>query len=375
MKGMSLVLSLLWVGCTVPAWAWQGAAPGRAQVTGSVESANTQASQLILKTDKGESITVTTTDRTQILHVPPGVTDIQKATRMTLTDLAKGDRLVVYYRGAAGDKAVQATSVVVRTSADMAEIAKQELADWRRRGTVGIVTATDPAAKTIALKAGSRTVTVTVSDKTEYHRYSLDSAKPADAKVSSFAEIKVGDQAHVLGNKNADGTGTTAEQIYAGTFRQLAATVVSVNAASGEMQVHDLAAKNKKEVITVRVDSDSTMKKLDPLLAAQLGRRYGAGRGDQEQAAARGGGAPGRGGRGGGDVGQMLDRLPAIQVSELKTGDAVMVSTTMGSDPSRVTVIMLLAGVEPLLTAAPNATRDIMSGWNLGGGGGGGEGN
>jgi hypothetical protein len=27
------------------------------------------------------------------------------------------------------------------------------------------------------------------------------------------------------------------------------------------------------------------------------------------------------------------------------------------------------------LRAAPTATRDIMSGWNLGGGGGGGEGN
>jgi hypothetical protein len=25
--------------------------------------------------------------------------------------------------------------------------------------------------------------------------------------------------------------------------------------------------------------------------------------------------------------------------------------------------------VEPLLTASPNAVRDIMSGWNLGGGG------
>jgi hypothetical protein len=34
-----------------------------------------------------------------------------------------------------------------------------------------------------------------------------------------------------------------------------------------------------------------------------------------------------------------------------------------------VTAITLLAGVEPLLTASPNATRDIMSGWNLGGGG------
>jgi hypothetical protein len=69
----------------------------------------------------------------------------------------------------------------------------------------------------------------------------------------------------------------------------------------------------------------------------------------------------------------MLDRLPAMPLSALKAGDAVMVSTTMGSDPTHVTVIMLLAGVEPILTAAPSAARDIMSGWNLGGGGG--EGN
>ena len=56
--------------------------------------------------------------------------------------------------------------------------------------------------------------------------------------------------------------------------------------------------------------------------------------------------------------------------SELKPGDAIMVSTTQGTEAGRVTAIMLLAGVEPLLTASPTATRDIMSGWNLGGGGG-----
>ena len=87
----------------------------------------------------------------------------------------------------------------------------------------------------------------------------------------------------------------------------------------------------------------------------------------------RGGGM--RGGGGGGDIGQMLDRLPAMPLAELKVGDAIMVSTTQGSDPGRVTAITLLAGVEPLLTASPTATRDIMSGWNLGGGGAGGEGN
>src|ERR1035441_5948670 len=198
MKGTFLFLSLLWVGCSAYAEAPQGTAAPRAQVAGTVTSVAAQASQLVMKTDKGDSITVTTTDKTVILHMPAGVTDVQKGTKMTVGELAAGDRVLAYYKGAAGDKAVQATSLVVRTSADLGEIAKQELADWRKRGTVGTVTATDPAAKTITLKVGSKTVTVTASDKTEYHRYSLDSAKPADAKVSSFAEIKVGDQAHVL---------------------------------------------------------------------------------------------------------------------------------------------------------------------------------
>ena len=142
------------------------------------------------------------------------------------------------------------------------------------------------------------------------------------------------------------------------------------------MQVKDLATKKP---LTIRVDSDSVMKKLDPDTSARLARQYGPGRGQGAEGSApdgrggqRGGGGGGRGG--GGDLSQILDRLPAIPLAELKAGDAVMVSTTMGSDPSHVTAVMLLSGVEPLITAAPNAARDIMSGWNLGGGGGG-EGN
>ena len=66
---------------------------------------------------------------------------------------------------------------------------------------------------------------------------------------------------------------------------------------------------------------------------------------------------------------------PAITLADLKAGDAIMVKTTAGSGSGPGTAVMLIAGVEPILTAAPNSTRDIMSGWNLGGGGGGGEGN
>ena len=369
MRTIFWAFSILCVACPVYVLAAQGTTAPRAQITGTVSSVTASSNELILKTDKGESVTVTITDKTAILHLAPGVTDPTKATKMTLAELSAGDRVVAYYHGAAGDKSIQATTLAVRTSADLGEIAKAELADWKKRGTVGIVTATDPAAKTLTLKVGSKTIMVTVSDKTEYHRYSLDSARPADAKPCSFAEIKIGDQAHVLGNKNEDGTSTTAESIYAGEFRQLAATVVSVNAATGEMQVKDLATKKS---LTIKVDADSTLKKLDPVMAAQLARRYGAGR--NQAAPPGGGGGQGRGGRGGGDIGQLLDRLPAVPVTDLKAGDAVMVSTTMGTDPSHVTLIMLLAGVEPLLTASPNATRDIMSGWNLGGAGGG-EGN
>ena len=177
-------------------------------------------------------------------------------------------------------------------------------------------------------------------------------------KPSSFAEIKSGDQVNVLGNRGDDGS-VTAEVIYAGSFRQIAATIVSIDPAAHEMQVTDLATKKP---LTIRIAPESTMKKLPEQMAQGLARRYQGGRGG-------GPAAPGGGGGRGNDIGAMLERLPALTLSELKAKDAIMVSTTQGSDPGKVTAITLLAGVEPILTAAPTATRDIMSGWNLGGGG------
>ena len=82
MKSMLLVLSLLWVECSVHPLAAQSAQ--RAQVAGAVASVTASAGQFVLKTDKGDSIEVTTTDKTLILHMPAGVTDVTKATRMTV---------------------------------------------------------------------------------------------------------------------------------------------------------------------------------------------------------------------------------------------------------------------------------------------------
>ena len=70
---------------------------------------------------------------------------------------------------------------------------------------------------------------------------------------------------------------------------------------------------------------------------------------------------------------QMLSRAPAIQFSDLKKGDAVMLVATQGSGSTTPTAITLLAGVDAILSASPKGsdTSTILSPWNLGGGNGG----
>jgi hypothetical protein len=239
--------------------------------------------------------------------------------------------------------------VIAMSRSDLTQQRLREQEEWQKRGVAGTVSAVDPGANTFTIKSGAKSVAVQPSGKTEYRRYAPDSVKFSEARPSSLAEIKVGDQVRVLGDKGGDGASIAAERIVSGSFRQIAATISSVKAEAGEIVVKDLATK---KTLTVRVNSDSTMRKLPPAMAAAWARRYQPGAATGE------------------NTGQALDRLPAMPLSELKPGDAIMLSSTTGSDPARVTAVMLLAGVEPLLTASPTATRDIMSGWNLGGGDG-----
>ena len=58
----------------------------------------------------------------------------------------------------------------------------------------------------------------------------------------------------------------------------------------------------------------------------------------------------------------MLNRAPAIQLADLKKGDAVMLVSTDGA--TDVTAITLLAGVEPLLES-PAASQNLLSNWSM----------
>jgi Domain of unknown function (DUF5666) len=107
--------------------------------------------------------------------------------------------------------------------------------------------------------------------------------------------------------------------------------------------------------------------------------QWSGGQGGQAAGGAPGGtpgpggwaGRPG-GGAGGmraanGDMSQMIERLPKISISELKPGDAVVVSGGTDSDKTHLTATNIIAGVEPLFVSAPpRAGQNAGSSWNLG---------
>ena len=62
----------------------------------------------------------------------------------------------------------------------------------------------------------------------------------------------------------------------------------------------------------------------------------------------------------------MIEKLPALSLADLKPGEAVILSCTNNEDPSRVTAIMLLAGVEPVLRSSSRGGQALnLSSWNL----------
>ena len=68
---------------------------------------------------------------------------------------------------------------------------------------------------------------------------------------------------------------------------------------------------------------------------------------------------------------QMIERQPVIDLTELKPGDALIIASTAGVDPGKITAITLLAGVEPILTSAPKGRQGmVLSNWDLDMGGG-----
>jgi hypothetical protein len=341
----------------------------KTRIIGQITALDSAKMQFVVKADDGSAVTVEVGQATRLLRVAPGEKDLTKAATIQFADLGVGDRVAVR-------STAPATAVMVMTSADLAKKQELDRAQWQKRGMAGLVTAVNRDSKEISVSTrvaeGRKTVVVDLSGQVNVRRYSPDSIRFQDAKPGKLEEIQIGDQVRVLGDKNEDGTRVKAEELVFGTFVALAGTINSVNAATSEITIKDL---DTKKPVVVRVNADTSLKKLPLPLATMLamrlrGEQPGMAPGGQANRPAgappAGAGAPGMAGnrpRGNMDFSELLERMPAFNLAELKPGDALILSSTRGADPSKVTAITVVSGVEPILTAAPE--RQIGGMWNF----------
>jgi transcription antitermination factor NusG len=354
----------------------QEAPSGRA--LGAVTKVDAAQRMILLKSDAGAEITVMLQPAASFRRVAPGESDLRNAATIGLGEVAVGDRVLA--RGTVSDdqKAIAAIQVVVMSQGDIEKKQAADRADWDRRGVNGVVSSITAEEVTVSVRgaAGARTVVVIPAAKAIIRRYAPDSVKFADAKPSTLAEIKPGDQVRARGARNEDGTKVSAEEIVSGSFRTIAGVILSVDGQQNAIRINNLETKKP---MLVKINPDSSVRKLQPQVAQFLAARLhgGPAAGGAEGAAAvpaggRGGDAPGRGaaGRGPGDLTQMIDRTPATSLAELKAGDALVISSTVGARADEVTAITILAGVEPILTK-PGTKQMALGDWNTGDLGGG----
>jgi len=357
---------------------------------GEVKVIDTSAKQLIIKTDAGSLVTVVLSDGTSFMRVAPGETTLTNATKITFGDVAEGDRVMAMGKVSDDRKLVPARTLIVMTKADLAKKQEADRAEWKRRGILGIITALKPETKEITITsramAGPQSITIPVSEKVELRRYAPDSIKFADAQAAKFDELKVGDQLRALGERDTAGTTFTAEKVVTGSFKTVAGVITAVDPATGELKINDMQTK---QPLTIVVKHDAVLRKFPAAGemggGMMMGRPGGTGAGGQAAGPGPGAGAAGPGagggmrmGGGGMNVQEMLERLPTTTLSEVKVGDTIIVSSTRGADPSRLTAISLISGADTLLNmlaarqpqpsgqTAPNPAAGLGSGIQFG---------
>ena len=332
---------------------------------GEVKSIDATAKQLTIKTDAGSMVTVSVSDKTTYKKLAPGEQTLTNATDVTLAELAEGDRVMARGTVSEDRKSVPATMVIVMTKGDLAKKQEAERLEWRRRGILGVITALKPDTKEITISnrtmAGTQSVVIPVSDKTEMRRYAPDSIKFGDAKPSNFEALKVGDQLRALGDRTDDPLRFNPEKVVTGSFRTVGGVVTAVDPATGEIKINEL---EKKTPFVIVIKQDAVLRRFPADLSSMMGgfgRGPGAGgpggaapaggapQGGRPQGAASPGGPGGPRPGGGFNINDMLERLPTISIADVKVGDTIIVSSTQGVDPGRLTAISLVAGADTLL--------------------------
>jgi hypothetical protein len=342
----------MWLAQATPATS----APSQAaRPIGVILAIEPAAKRLTIKSDAGPAMSISLEETTRFLRVSPGAKDLENAAAISVSDLAVGDRILARGQSAGTAGSFVANMIIVISKADLATKHAAERADWQKRGVGGVITALNPASGEITIKppavADAKPVVIALAPGGVLRRYAPNTVKFSDARPCRFEDLRIGDQVKTLGTANQDRSRFTAEEVVAGSFRNIVANVVQLDPQHSSVTLTDLATNKRFQA---QVTPDSAIHRLSAKVAQMLAARIQgpAQTGESQQITL--------------ELQSAIEALPPLAVAELKPGDAVIVTCTKSEDASRVTAITLLAGVEPLLKAAARAGRGMdLGSWNL----------
>ena len=326
-------------------------------VMGTVSEIKPDTRQVIVTTATGSIVTVTLSDRTVFMRIPPGEKTKDKFIKIAPTDFGMGDSVFARGRMSEDRKNLPALEFYVMSKGDIADKRERERADWRTRGIAGTISALNADTKEITVDArtaeGPKPLVIATTGDTKFRRYAPDSIRFSDAKASSFGELKVGDQLRALGAKSADGARFTPEEVVTGAFQTISGAITEIDPEKKEIKIKDLQSQ---QPVTIVVSKDSSLRKLTPEMVTALtpGKADNTAKTPPKTS---------------GDLQEMFDQLPTFTLQELKPGESIVISSTKGADPARVTAIAVVSGVGPLLQSPQGgrASASSLGAMSLGG--------
>jgi hypothetical protein len=416
-KTASLAMPLIALSVVAVSGLMQNTASAQAPATsvyttiqGTITKVDLAGKVISIKTETGDT-TVKFSALTKVMELAPGEADTKKATPLKPEDISVGDHILA--RAQTKDlTGLPAGFLYINRASDIAKENAAKAQEWQTQAVSGFAESVDSSGKKITMKvkgtggAPDRDVVLDMSGPVSYQRFS---DKTFEYERTDGSAVKAGDHLRVLGSKNADVTQIKVTDLAADAIKQIGATIKSIDPATGMITATDTG----KKPVTITIRTATKVKRLDDPTALMIARIVnpsfqgggvgrGAGRGAGGGAGAgagdgagagggggrgfgaggqAGGGAPGGsgfGGRGGGrgrggaaQIQNLIDQQPDAKIGDLKPGEPIIVSGPSSPDSSSFSAMMVLAGVDPILRAAPSTGADPLgSGWsNVGGGG------
>jgi len=356
MKNVAAMFSIVLATLVV----WSSPNVSRAQqkaasVVGVVAAIDVNTRSATINTDSGASLLIKTDDDTVCLRIPAGEKSLSKAAPIKFAELAIGDRVLGH--GTKTDQNFMAQRLIVMPASEVAKKREHDLEDWKQRGIGGVVRELNPQKGEITLElrgagAGARIVVETT--KATLRRYVAGSLSFEDAQPGTFAALRLGDQLRALGNKSSDARTFAAEQIVSGTFRTIGVTVTEVDQQTGEIKATTL---DQKKPIAIAVNKESSLRRISPAVATAIAQKAKA---EAAKPANTPAATPQTQKPAVIDVQHMIDALPTVPVTDIKSGDVLAVTGAVQKDESRLVAIKLAAGVDLVLKAlapAPGKTQ------------------